>query len=880
METAKQLLAFLGSRDISVYVDAGKIKTKAAPGAITEDIGARIKALRDDLLVLLTAEASGGIPKGDADAHAMVSSNQRRLWLSQKLSDARAIYNVPLAVKLSGAPDLAALERALRTVAKRHHALRTNFIEQGGELVARLRDADLHISHHRLDDRLDAQHGDADALHRLVRELAARPFDLSADLLLRADLIRASDEDYVLLLCMHHIAADGWSCGILVKELEALYNAVDGQVALPELPVQIADYAQWLAAPQQQRSEAAHLDYWRAQLRDIPAVHSLALDHPRPRVQSYEGGELAQLLPEALTAAARAFAAQHGVTMYCLLQAALASLLARWSHETDILIGTSSSGRNHPELENLMGFFVNPLILRNQISDSATVAEHLAATRRLLLDAFEHQQTAFERIVDEVLPARSASHAPIFQIMFDYQGMDTGSVALNGLDCELLPLASPGAKYDIEVTATEGAARLHLRWVYASRLFKEATIRRLQQSFEVLLAAFVTAPGERLAALPFLPADEKAFIAQAAHGPRASVAPQTLSERFAAVARRVPDAVAVEFRGETYSYAQIESRANKLAQFLHLQGLRAGARAAIYLDPGLELVIAILAVHKAGGAYVPIDPAYPQDRVEHILSDAAVQLVLSSRKAMTKGLAVGHQIVLVDLEIQEAQFGALPDAVPTVAAGQASPLAYVLYTSGSTGKPKGVIIGHAALNNYLDHAAAYFHDGLRGAVVSSSIGFDATITSLLTPLLLGQRVLLLDSDLDAIFGGLKRHLLQDEHAWLFKITPAHLSALSHECVDLGRSSARHVLIIGGEQLDYALVALWRSRCLPEALYVNEYGPTETVVGCSVFAIDRHTNGMPASGTVPIGKPIANTDLYVVNDGHLAPVGTLGELYIG
>ncbi|BAV99523.1 hybrid non-ribosomal peptide synthetase/type I polyketide synthase [Lysobacter enzymogenes] len=880
METAKQLLALLGSRNIELYLDQGKLKTKAAPGAISDDLGAQIKAHRDDLIALLqaAAAASAGIPK--AHGAEAVTSSQRRLWLSQKLSDAKAIYNVPLAVKLSGALDEAALARALRRVVERHQALRTRFVEHGGEVVARLGEADLELGRH----SVAAQ--DDEALRRKVAELAAHPFDLSRELLFRADLIRIDADrrdatEHVLVLCMHHIAADGWSCAILVKELEALYNAADSDAALPELPVQFADYAHWLQAPKQQHSEAAHLEYWRGQLRDLPAVHALPLDHPRPRVQSYEGAELDHTLPEALTAAARAFAARQGTTMYCLLQAALALVLARWSNEKDILIGTSSSGRIHPQLEHLVGFFVNPLILRNRIGEDDTVAGYLAATQRTLLEAFEHQQVAFERIADEVLPARSSSHAPIFQFMFDYQGAGAGNgrVALNGLDCALLPIASPGAKYDIEITATELPARLYLRWVYAAKLFGEATVRRLQQSFETLLAAFVAAPQERIAALPFLPADEAAFVARAALGPRTEVAPQTLPERFAEVARCLPDAVAVEFQGDCYSYGEIESRANKLAQFLRKLGLRAGGRAAVYLEPGPELVIAILAVLKAGGAYVPIDPAYPEDRVEYILEDADTQIVLCSREAMNEGLPVEQKIVPVDLEVQDALFASQPDEAPQWDAGETPTIAYVLYTSGSTGKPKGAVIGHVALNNYLDHAAGYFRDDLRGAVVSSSIGFDATITSLLTPLLLGQRVLLLESGLDAVFGGLKQQLLQDPHAWLFKITPAHLSALGHECAGLGPRDTRHVLIIGGEQLDYATVEQWRSRWLPQARYVNEYGPTETVVGCSVFAIDADSGTLPASGAVPIGKPIANTGMYAVNDGRLAPVGAVGELYI-
>jgi len=876
METAKHLLALLESRDIELYLDQGNLKTKAAQGAITGDIGAQIKANREGLIALLSAGAfaSTGVSEDGGKARVAITASQRQLWLSQKLSDVKALYNVSLTVRLRGALDEDALVRALRGVVERHQALRTQFVEQDGEVVAYLLEPGLELGCH----RLDAQRDTTDVLRRRVAELAARPFDLSQDLLFRADLIQVGSQEHVLVLCMHHIVTDSWSCAILVKELEALYNSAPGEAQLPGLPMQFADYARWLAEPEQQRREAAHLEYWREQLHGLPAVHALPLDHPRPRVQSYEGAESHHRLSDTLVASVRAFAVEHGTTVYSVLQAVLALTLGRWSNEKDILIGTSSSGRDRPELESLVGFFVNPLILRNRISGDATVVEYLNSARCVLLDAFEHQQIPFERIVGELLLARSASHAPVFQIMFDYQATGATRVALNGLDCQLMPTTSLGAKYDIEITANELPENLHLRWVYAVRLFGEATIQRLQQSFEVLLAAFVASPNEHIAALPHLPDDEAAFIARSALGPRAAVARRTLPERFAAIARDQPDTVAVEFRSKTYSYADIESRANRLAQLLRTLGLSADRRAAVYMNPGPELVISILAVLKAGGAYVPIDPAYPEARIKHILEDADTQIVLSAGEAVN-AVPAGRQVVRVDVEIQDAMVADQPDEAPQWAEGEEPRVAYVLYTSGSSGKPKGAIIGHASLNNYLDHAATYFHDDVRGAVVSSSIGFDATITSLLTPLLLGKRVLLLEQGLSAVLDGLKRCLLGDAHAWLFKVTPAHLSALGHECAGYEPSNTQHVLIVGGEQLDYAVIHQWRSRWLPKARYVNEYGPTETVVGCSVFSIDGDSGEIPTSGAVPIGKPIANTGLYVVNDGRLAPVGVVGELYI-
>ncbi len=875
METAKKLLSLLESMNIEMFLDQGRLKTKAAPGAISGEIAAQIRTNRDDLIALLSAAGSASGDAADGDAGTMITSSQRRLWLSHKLSDNKALYNLPLAVKLKGVLDEEALLRALRTMVERHQPLRTRFVEQDGEVVGCLRETELDLVRHRLDVAAD----DVEALRRRMVELAARPFDLSEDSLFRADLVQFGDDAYVLLLCMHHIITDGWSCVVLIRELEALYNAGGAKTALPELPVQFSDHARRLASPEQQRIEATHLAYWREQLHDLPPAHALPLDHPRPRVQSYEGAEAHHVLDDTLTAAVRDFAVQQGTSVYCVLQTALTLTLSRWSNEKEILIGTSSSGRDRPELERLVGFFVNPLILRNRISDDATVAEHLARSHHLLMDVFEHQQVAFERIVGELQLARSASHAPIFQIMFEYQSAGATRLALNGLDCQLMLLGNLGAKYDIEITATEQSTHLLLRWVYAVKLFDQDTIRRLQRSFEALLTAFVASPDANIGTLPFLPADEAEFVARASLGPRVDLAAETFPERFAAVARRLPDEVAVEFQGKTHTYAAIESRANKLARHLRSQGLRAGARAAVHLAPGPELVVAILGVLKAGGAYVPIDPTYPRDRIAHILDDADAGIVLCGQDAMADGFFADRKLVTVGPDFDGELPASRSEEAPDWDAGEEPQVAYVLYTSGSTGKPKGAIIGHAALNNYLDHATTYFREDVRGAVVGTSIGFDATITSLLTPLLLGKRVLLLESGLDAVLAGLKRYLLEDAHLWLFKITPAHLSALAHECARMTRSLARHVLVIGGEQLDHAVIDQWRSRWLPEACYVNEYGPTEATVGCSVFVIDAGSDRIPAAGPVPIGKPIANTGLYVLNEGRLAPVGVVGELHI-
>ncbi|MBB5769990.1 non-ribosomal peptide synthetase/type I polyketide synthase [Xanthomonas euroxanthea] len=869
MQSAKELLRQLSSMGVETCLDDGKLKTRAAAGVITPEIAALIRLHRDALIAALAADndAVSGAPA--------LTPNMRRLWLAQTLSQAGAMYNVPLIVRLTGELHVPRLAQALSHIARRHEALRTNVVERDGEMFAVACTDELRLAQHALEAGDD---GAAEAI-RLASALAARPFDLSRDLLIRADLIRVAAQHNVLVLCMHHIAADGWSCALLIKELQSLYNAGDDQATiLPPLRISAAAHARWLASPEHRNNEAAHLDYWRGQLRDSPVVHALPLDHPRPRIQSHEGRECLQTISPAIVAAARRAASHHGTTLYCVLQSALTLMLARWSNESDIVIGTSSSGRTRPGMEDMVGFFVNPLILRNRIDPSSTVASFLDATRRVLLEAFEHQDVPFERIVEELVPVRSTSHAPVFQIMLDFQAASAAGVELDGLHCELLSSGTLGAKYDLEITAVETADSLHLRWIHALALFDETTIARLQRGFETVLEALTGDPAARLGTLPFLSAIDLAHIGAAGRGPAVEVDSAPLHVRFSAIAAQAPEAIAVECDGREYSYADVAFRAAGLCRYLVHRGLEPGGRVALYLQPGVDLVVAILAVHQAGAAYVPVDPAYPRDRVTYILADAATQFVLCGGRDLDADWPRTQQVVAVDQVALHPAHPAHPDTAAS-AQQQADRAAYVLYTSGSTGRPKGAVISHAALNNYLAHARTYLREDLRGAVVSSSIGFDATITSLLTPLLAGQRVKLLGSDLNAVFRGLEEHLFDDAHAWLFKITPAHLSALGHACAGRATSMARHVLVIGGEQLDYAVLHQWRSRWLPRATYVNEYGPTETVVGCSVFTIDAHSGDLPTTGPVAIGRPIGNVGMYAVNDGRLAPPGTAGELHI-
>ncbi|MCD9006283.1 amino acid adenylation domain-containing protein [Luteimonas sp. XNQY3] len=882
MNTAGKLLELLRSRDIIVSVEGGRLRTRAPTGAMTEEIAAQIRDHRDALVALLESGQDADAPRERAAREAVRSGDvlpmtgaQRRLWLTQKISSGGGLYNVPLAVRLKGTLDIEALLRALQGLVSRHHALRTRFVEADGDVVAILDDGLLAPTLH----RMEASQLNPDTLERTLHALAWRPFDMEHDLPIRADLFLIDDQEAVLLLCMNHIITDGWSCAVLVDELETLYNAGGDQTLLPAVPVQFHEHARWCAGAEAQQQQRDDLAYWTRQLAGAPAAHALPLDHPRPRVQSYEGASSRHTLDAPLVTALRGFALERGVTVYTVMQAAFALTFSRWSNEKDILIGTSSSGRDHPMRERIVGFLVNPLILRTRIDDDLTVAGYLANAQSMILDAFEHQHAAFEDVVREVVAVRSPAHAPVFQLMFNYQVAGRTRLSLDGLTCERLRLAGAGAKYDIEVTATDFGGHLELDWVHATGLFRGESIRRLQASFLVVLEAVIASADARIGTLPHLPAEERAAIEAAGTGPVRARTGVPVWERVAAHALTTPDAVAVEHGGRTFSYACIDALATTLARRLRGQGVRGGECVGIHVEPGPALVAAILGIWRAGAAYVPIDPGYPTARVAHILQDAGVRVVVAGAPGSDVMPPAGHAVIHLDVDAPEHCDAHGLDAgapVPPVGCG----VAYVLYTSGTTGRPKGVLIPHDALANYLDHAVGYFRQETRGAVVSTSISFDATLTSLLVPLLLGKRVLILERALDAMFDGLRRHLMEDAHAWLFKLTPSHLSALAPDLRAMGPVGKAHVLVIGGEQLDHSVLAQWRSRWLPDATYINEYGPTETVVGCCTYRVDVHTQLAATTGAVPIGTPIRNTQMLIVSDGRLAPMGMVGELYIG
>ncbi|HEU4558162.1 MAG TPA: amino acid adenylation domain-containing protein, partial [Longimicrobium sp.] len=813
------------------------------------------------------------VPAGRTGALPL-SFAQERLWFLDRLEPGSATYNIPVALRLGGTLDEAALERALGEIVRRHEALRTVFAEVDGwpvQVITPFGGFALPV------EELSGL-GDADReveVGRRAGEEARRAFDLSAGPLFRAALLRLGAQEHVLLLSMHHIVSDGWSMGVLFRELSALYAAFreGGESPLPELPVQYADYAVW------QREQLAgevldrQLSYWRERLAGAPELLELPTDRPRPPVQTYRGATVPVELSLELLERLQALGRSEGATLYMTLLGAFQVLLSKYGGGEDVVVGSPIAGRTRREVEELIGFFVNTLVLRTDLGGDPSFREVLRRVREVTLGAYEHQEVPFEKLVAELQPERSMSHSPLFQVMFTLQNAGDSGGALPGLEVGGAGAAMEIARFDLslELMATPQGLRGGLN--YSTDLFERGTAERMLVHLARVLEQAAADADVRLSRLELLGEAERARVLEEWSRTEAQdPADRCIHELFQAQAARTPGAVAVVLGGAELTYAELDARANRLAHYLRALGVGPEVRVGLCVERSLELVVCVLGVLKAGGAYVPLDPGYPADRLAFMLRDAAVPVLLT-HSPLGQGLpAHAGRVVLLDVEA-----GAIarePAHAPESGVA-AQNLAYVIYTSGSTGRPKGAAIPHGALARYLTWAGATYGFGNgRGAPLHSSLSFDLTVTSLFVPLLTGEAVVLApDEGVEALAA-----VLRSSGPFGFvKITPAHLSLLLEQLAPGEAARATGRFVVGGESLPGEVVARW-GEVAPEVSITNEYGPTETVVGCCIHTLKARD---ATAGVVPIGRPSPGTALYAL-DGRMSPcpIGVPGELFVG
>jgi amino acid adenylation domain-containing protein len=810
-------------------------------------------------------------PRLPDDVETQASFQQERLWLLHELDPNSAGMNMSAAVRLTGRLDVTALEQALGELVHRHESLRTTFAPGTTFLAQVIAPASAFFLP--VEDLSNVpEEKRAPILVARVREATGCSFDLRRGPLFRARLIRCGEREHVLVVALHHIIADGWSIGVFTSELGALYRAfAAGQVSpLPALPVRYRDYAAWQRKTLGTARLRAGLDYWRERLRDLPALE-FPTDRRRPiRPGPIIGGRCPISFPPELCESLRRLGEAEGTTLAMGVLASFQALLARYTTQSDIAVGIPVANRTHADLEGLIGFFVNMLVIRTDCGGRPSLRELMRRVRDETLAAYEWQDIPFQLVVDELKPQRRANRHPLFQVSLAFQNTPRVDLVLPELALSRVD-EDQTARFDLEVFLGERAGGLEGVIAYDQRLLDTETVARLARNWLNLLGAAVRSPDGPVALLPLIDSAERHAVIEACNSTFRPLPQRGLLARLADQVRLRPNAPAVIGNGVVWSFAEISRRAAHLATCLRTRGFGPEQVAGVWMGRRPELVAAILGILEAGGAYLPLDPTYPVERLNFMISDSRATVVLG--QTLPAGSPVGLWMNVDEILGAPAQ----ADEGRSIVGNEPDPqtLAYVIYTSGSTGHPKGTEITRSGLLNYVAWAIeAYEAAESGGAPLHTSIAFDLTVTSLFPPLLAGQPVTLVQES--AGVGGLAATLQGGVHASPVKLTPAHLRILNDLLPSAAASDLVRVMVIGGEQLLPEQVAFWR-RHAPATRLINEYGPTETVVGCCVHEV---TDSDLSKEAVPIGYPIANTRLYVLDPNlEPLPVGVPGELWI-
>ncbi|MGH8656871.1 MAG: non-ribosomal peptide synthetase, partial [Gammaproteobacteria bacterium] len=809
-----------------------------------------------------------------------MSFAQQRLWFLAQIGASQA-YHIANGWRLKGQLDRGALRRALDRIVRRHEALRTTFIVIEGQPVQRIAAAEesrFHVLEHDLIGVTEAQ----TELDWLVREEAAAEFDLEAGPLIRGRLIRLGEEEHALLITMHHIVSDGWSMEVLMNELSVLYGAFARGEAdpLPALEVQYADYAVW----QQQWMEGEMLrqqaEYWERTLAGAPTLLELPTDHARPAEQEYAGGWVRVELDEELSRGLKELSKKHGMTLYMTLLAGWGALLARLSGQQEVVIGTPVANRGRVEIEGLIGFFVNTLALRLDVSGSPSVGEMLERVKEQVLAAQQHQDISFEQVVEVARPARSLAHSPLFQVMLDWEqnAGGGGGLAMPGVELGALGVASDVvAKHDLLLFLRDAGERIVGGLVYARALFERATVERYLGYLRRLLEGMVADERQAIDRLPLLPEGECQQVlyewnATEAEYPRE----RCVHELFEAQVAKTPDAVAVVYEEASLSYGELNRRANQLAHYLRELGVGPDERVAICAERSLEMVVGLLGVLKAGGAYVPLDPAYPVERLRYMVADSAPVVLLTQAHLQELVSGLGQDLPAINLDEGAELWQS--SATPEPAGVGLSPehLAYVIYTSGSTGTPKGVMVQHGSVVNRLEWMKRVYGLNEHDAVLQKTpFSFDVSVWEFFCPLLSGMRLVLArpEGHRDPNY---LRQTIARERISTVHFVPSMLQAFVEEGGDWRECSSLTRVVCSGEALSVMQVKSFYERASGGELH-NLYGPTEAAVDVTAWRCPRELAGT----TVPIGKPMANVGMYILDKhGEAVPIGVAGELYIG
>ena len=804
--------------------------------------------------------------------HSALAFAQQRLWFLSQLEGQNATYLISGAVQLTGQLTVEVLERVFTELVRRHEALRTTFIEVDGHPVARLLpQQDFKITQVSVEQQGPAEQ--AIAIHQLISQETNRPFDLTRDVLLRVVLIRKTATSHVMIMTLHHIISDEWSMAMLQHEVVELYHAYLKKLPSPltELPLQYSDYASWQRNWFTRERLADQMTYWVEQLRGAPALLELPTDHARPAIASYQGKTFSFSIAASSMDGVRSLTQAAGATLFMTLLTAWSTLLGRYAGTTDLVIGSPMSSRNRSELESLIGFFVNTLPLRIDLSGQPNSLTLIERVKQTVLGAFAHQELPFDHLVEELKPERNLSYTPVFQAMFVMQNAPTAELTFDDLTLEMLSTETLVSKFDLTLSVEEKQGALQCVIEYSTDIFEQDTIQRLSAQFERLLKGMGEQPTRQIFSLPLLTAQESRAVTSSPDAwPAGGQAYESVLDLFAEIVAAHPQQRALRCHAEAFTYAELNHASNRLAQQLRHAGARSNTVIGLHAQPSIEMIVGLLGILKAGAAYLPLLPGTPLERLKTMCAETQARWVLDA----TQTLDPLETCELWPLELSALMQteGSSADLTWRI---EPEAVAYVIYTSGSTGQPKGVMVSHANLLNSTRARLSYYDRPLTGLILLQPFSFDVASGNIFWTLCAGGTLFLEPSQLaqDPQQLLLRLEKTQASHLVLLPLLYSPLLELA------GSTELKHIntVIVGGEKMPAALVSLHHERAGHAALF-NEYGPTETTVMCCAYPA---TAPAAHDRPIPIGKALAPSRLYLL-DAYLnpVPIGVAAELYIG
>ncbi len=877
MKTTEEFLSALHDLDIRLWVEDGRLRYRAPTGRLTPALRDELKVRKSEIMrVMEDAQTAFSIEPLPEQAHYDLSHAQQRLWVLAQMEEGSVAYNIPLYLSLEGPLDREAFEKSLAHLIHRHESLRTTFVTVNGAPRQQIHESiDCSI---RFDDLTGQAQPEVMAQQQIQAE-ALKPFDLERGPLLRVALLRLSENRHLMLLTLHHIICDGWSIGVIMREFTEFYEAFhDGTgVSVPPLRIQYRDYAHWQNRQMAGDSLGPHRDYWHEKLSGDLPVMDLPTDFVRPAIQTFNGNELTFTVETMPKSSLVAFCRDRQVSLFMTVVAATKVLLYRYTGQTDVIIASPIAGRNLMELEDQIGFYLNTLVLRDQIDGEAPFETVLQQVRQTATAAYDHQVYPFDRLVNELDLPRDLSRSPLFDVMLILQNA-SGDLERTAGDLQIRPVMpdAQASKLDMTLHFNETTDRLNFSIEYNTDIFSESRIRRMGNHLTVLMGSILADPRQPVDRLNILTdAEQRQLFHEFNATEMAYPHEETVVDRFEAQAEQMPGTVAVTFEDQELTYKDLNTRADQLAHHLRDLGVRANVLVGICVERSLDMLVGLLGILKAGGAYVPLDPAYPQDRLAYMLEDSQAPVLLTQKGLESGGwkLEVDEKVRVVHLD---TDWERISDAhpLPLAPLPRTAPenLAYTIYTSGSTGKPKGVQIGHRALLNFLvsmGQEPGLTADDVLLAV--TTLSFDIAALELYLPLIVGAKIVLASREM-ASDGPQLLECVDQTGITVMQATPATWRLM------VAAGWERHPqlrILCGGEALPQDLAALLLEKGR-EAW--NLYGPTETTIWSTVCQVQ------PAADTgemVSIGHPIGNTQIYIL-DQHLQPVpiGVAGELHIG